>query len=76
MKPGIVVIMSICENFEKKIGTMTLEGSIYEDGYVVVDLLDQFGHEIATMDGTATEERTAVLQAHIENTLIEQYYNE
>lgn len=68
--------MSICENFEKKIGTMTLEGSIYEDGYIVVDLLDEFGHEVATMDGTATDEGTAVLQAHIENALIEQYYNE
>ncbi|WNM66215.1 hypothetical protein SEA_DEJAVU_83 [Microbacterium Phage DejaVu] len=68
--------MNICENFEKTIGTMTLEGSIYEDGYVVVDLLDQFGHEVATMDGTAEDGNTAELRAHIENALIDEHYNE
>lgn len=73
---GNVVIMSICENFEKKIGTMTLEGSIYEDGYVVVDLLDQFGHEIATMDETATDGDTAEVRARLESALIDEYYNE
>lgn len=73
---GNVVIMSICENFEKTIGTMTLEGSIYEDGYVVVDLLDQFGHEVATMDETATDGDTAEVRARLESALIDEYYNE
>ncbi|AWY05059.1 hypothetical protein SEA_PLATTE_80 [Microbacterium phage Platte] len=68
--------MSICENFEKTIGTMTLEASIYEDGYVLVALVDQLGFEIASLDGTAQDGNTAELRTHIESTLIEQHYNE
>lgn len=68
--------MSICENFERTIGTMTLETSIYEDGYVTVDLLDQFGEEIATMDGTADDGNTSEIRAHIESALLDQHYNE
>lgn len=68
--------MSICENFEKTIGTMTLEASIYEDGYVLVALVDQMGFEIASLDGTAEEGNTAEVRAHIESVLIEQHYNE
>lgn len=68
--------MSICENFEKTIGTMTLEASIYEDGYVLVGLVDQLGFEVASLDGTATDGNTAEVRAEIESILIEQHYNE
>ena len=68
--------MSICENFEKTIGTMTLEASIYEDGYVLVALVDQLGYEVASGDGTAVDGNTQEIRDHIESNLIEQYYNE
>lgn len=68
--------MSICENFEKTIGTMTLEASIYEDGYVLVALIDQLGFEVASLDGCAHDGDTAEVRAHIESVLIEQHYNE
>lgn len=68
--------MSICENFEKNIGTMTLEASIYEDGYVLVALVDQLGFEVASLGGTARDGNTAEVRTHIENTLVEQHYNE
>lgn len=68
--------MSICENYEKTIGTMTLEASIYEDGYVLVALVDQLGFEIASLDGTAIDGNTDEIRAHIESALVEQHYNE
>lgn len=68
--------MTICENFEKNIGAMTLEASIYEDGYVLVALVDQSGAEVASLDGTADDGNTAEIRAHIESVLIEQHYEE
>ena len=68
--------MSICENFEKTIGTMTLEASIYEDGYVLVTLVDQLGFEVASLDGTADDGNTQEVRVHIEDVLIDQHYNE
>ena len=68
--------MSICENFEKTIGTMTLEASIYEDGYVLVTLVDQLGFEVASLDGTADDGNTQEVRVHIEGVLIDQHYNE
>ena len=68
--------MSICENFEKTIGTMTLEASIYEDGYVLVALVDQLGFEVASLDGTAHDGFSVEVRATTESTLIEQHYNE
>ena len=68
--------MSICENFEKTIGTMTLEASIYEDGYVLVTLVDQLGFEVASLDGTADDGNTQEVRTHIEGVLIDQHYNE
>ena len=73
---GSVKHMSICENFEKTIGTMTLEASIYEDGYVLVTLVDQLGFEVASLDGTADDGNTQEVRVHIEDVLIDQHYNE
>lgn len=65
--------MSICDIDTKTIGTMTLETRAYEDGYVQVTLLDEFGWEIASMDGN-TRGSGGTDTAHIiECRLLEQH---
>ncbi|AXC37940.1 hypothetical protein SEA_JACKO_82 [Microbacterium phage Jacko] len=68
--------MSICENYEKRVGTLTLEASIYEDGYVLVTVVDERGEEIDSLDGTALEDDTAAVRADIEEKLLLKHLNE
>lgn len=68
--------MSICENYEKHIGNLTLEGSIYEDGYVLVVVIDEDGNELDSMDGTAHDADTDAVRAEIEEHMILKHLNE
>lgn len=52
---------------------LTLEVSVYEDGYVFVSLVDEFGWEIASADGTAYNGNTAGLVSALKDVLVSQY---
>lgn len=67
--------MSICTSHERTIGNFTIETLVYEDGYILATMLDQFGEEIASLDGTAGDD-TAHTRSLIEGLLIDQHLNE
>lgn len=52
---------------------LTLEVSVYEDGYVFVSLVDELGWEIASTDGTAYSGNTAGLVSALKDVLVSQY---
>lgn len=65
--------MSICDITEKQIGTMTLETRVYEDGYVQVTIMDQFGFEMDSLDGNVDDEYGLATVGHLESELLDQY---
>lgn len=54
---------------ERQVGTLTLETQVYEDGYISVTLLDDFGAFIAELDGHVHSGQTASI---IESYLLDQ----
>ena len=52
---------------------LTLEVSVYEDGYVFVSLVDELGWEVASTDGNALEGNTAGLVSALKDVLVSQY---
>ena len=65
--------MSICDIDTKTIGTLTLETRAYEDGHVQVSLLDEFGWEIASIDGNTGGSGGANTAHILESRLLEQH---
>lgn len=55
---------------ERRIGRLTIETHVYEDGYVHAALLDELGLEIASMDG---HERSGQTRSLIEDHLYDQH---
>ena len=65
--------MSICDISEKTIGTLTLETRAYEDGYIQTTLMDEFGAEIASLDGHSRGGSEFDTKGLIEDYLLSQY---
>lgn len=66
---------NLCEVFETPIPetTMTIETRVYEDGYILAAVIDEFGSELNSLDG---QERYGHSRAVIEDYLLDQYvYN-
>lgn len=55
---------------ETIIGRLTIETRVYEDGYIHATLLDEFGSEIASLDG---HERNGNTRGLIEDFLADQH---
>lgn len=52
---------------------LTLEVSVYEDGYVFVSLVDELGWEVASIDAIAQNDNTAGLVSALKDVLVSQY---
>lgn len=63
----------LCETYERTIGTVTLETRVYEDGYIQATLIDEFGLELASMDGNSGESDEFDTRGLIEDFLLDQH---
>lgn len=67
----------LCDIYETAIPgtTLTLETRQYEDGYICSTIIDEFGDEVDSLDGQASDGEGATTRAHIEDFLLDQYVN-
>lgn len=73
MSGSVGVMSRLSETFTRQVGQrMSIETTVYEDGYIHAILMDEFGMEMASMDGM---ERNANTRGLIEDLLHDQYNN-
>lgn len=65
---------NLCETTQTNVPgtTLVIETHVYEDGYVLATIVDEFGAELDSLDG---QERAGQTRGLIEDYLLDQYIN-